>query len=88
MNGERIKANLHGNNLQFPVLKPDKVHKKLSVTCLDYLRSGGLRPENTVLQHEEDEELIYGFEEAAAFEKHDKEADGYNYQEASSAIPS
>jgi ankyrin repeat protein len=82
LNGERISVDMYGHTPQFPVLNPDKVHKKLSVICLDYLRSGGLRLEKTVLQHERDENSAHDCNGGAAFDSRDKEAERYNYQEA------
>lgn len=68
LNKERGSAVVNDNNPQFPVLDRECVHKKLSVICMDYLRSGVLRA------NQSDKDFIPGIP--------GKDGDGFKYQEA------
>jgi ankyrin repeat protein len=59
---------------QFPVLNPDNVHKKLTMICLDYLKSGVLRPENVSEKDKKDG--------PPSDNNDDDEIEQYDYQEA------
>jgi ankyrin repeat protein len=82
LNAERIGGGIKGNTLQFPALNPDIVHKKLSVICMDYLRSGGLRVDKDDVQSRAGKDSINDRKGFTSFDKPEKEDDGYNYQEA------
>ncbi|RDL32415.1 Ankyrin [Venustampulla echinocandica] len=71
LNKERVDM---GHASQFPVLNPDEVHKKLTISCLDYLTSGVLRVEKSIEQHKKDDN--------STDDNNDKENDQYDYQEA------
>jgi ankyrin repeat protein len=74
LNNERTIGHLDGLTPQFPVLNPDKVHKKMSIICLDYLRSGSLRLDEANVQQ--------GRDESSALGRSDKKSGRYNYQES------
>jgi len=82
LNAERIGGGSKGNILQFPVLNPNIVHKKLSVVCMDYLRSGGLRVDKDDVQSRAGEDSTNDRKGFTSCDKPEKEDDGYNYQEA------
>ncbi len=81
LNSERSNV---GTAPQFPVMNPAKVNKRLSLTCMEYLRAGGLRG------HDDDLQLIAAAIPAKnlyPFYIKDEETDGYNYQEAKLRYP-
>lgn len=82
LNAERIGGGIKGNTLQFPVLSPDIVHKKLSVICMDYLRSGGLRVGKDDDQSRAGKDSANDRKGFSSFDRPEKENDEYNYQEA------
>ncbi|TVY33699.1 Ankyrin [Lachnellula occidentalis] len=62
LNKERVQYEHPGQTAQFPVLDGERVHNKLSVACLDYLRSGALRLENN--QNSQDDASCFNYQEA------------------------
>jgi ankyrin repeat protein len=82
LNAERIGGGTKGNTLQFPALNPDVAHKKLSVICMDYLRSGGLRVDKDDVQSRAGKDSAKDRKGFTPFDTPEKEGDGYNYQEA------
>lgn len=84
LNSNRVNVDTHCITPQFPVLRPGKVHKKLSITCMDYLRSGGLKAQKEDEQSGKstDSAIITSF-----FDNQEKGDDGYNYQEAKLRFP-
>ncbi|KAH8648295.1 ankyrin repeat-containing domain protein [Tricladium varicosporioides] len=70
---------------QFPILNVHDVHKRLSIACLDYLRSGSLRPENAVPKQKRVDDSFLGRRMAPA--KDITSEDGYDYQEAKLRYP-
>jgi ankyrin repeat protein len=87
LNSERIGGGIKGNALQFPALNPDIVHKKLSVICMDYLRSGGLRADKDDVQSRAGKDSVNDRKGLILFDTPEKEDDGYNYQEAKLRYP-
>ncbi|KAF4634858.1 hypothetical protein G7Y89_g3236 [Cudoniella acicularis] len=71
---------------QFPVLDPDQVHRRLSVICLDYLKSGGLRVEKAVVPQKRGDDSA-SIDLLTSLDNYDKEADKYDYQEAKLRYP-
>jgi ankyrin repeat protein len=84
LNGERANIDLHDNTPQFPVLKPDNIHKSLSVVCMNYLRAGGLKVHNDDIHSGAVEKST---KQHHPFDDTPKETDGYNYQEAKLRYP-
>jgi ankyrin repeat protein len=78
LNGDRATNQLNAKTLQFPVLNPDEVHKRLSVLCMEYLRAGALR----VHSRDVHSEATKPAKKYDYFDDTPKETDGYNYQEA------
>ncbi|RDW87374.1 ankyrin-1 [Coleophoma crateriformis] len=87
LNGDRVNADMDDKTVQFPVLNPNKAHRRLSTICLDYLRSGGLRMRNAFIPSKQDNGTTYPSARSAFFETQNKEADGYDYQEAKLHYP-
>jgi len=65
---------------QFPVLNPENVHKKLTIICLDYLRSGVLRPESVSEKDSKDDRSKEGSND-------EEEIEPYDYREAKLRYP-
>ncbi|KAE9375050.1 ankyrin [Stipitochalara longipes BDJ] len=86
LNCDRVEVNSHSSTAQFPVLTPNHVHKKLSIICMDYLRSGGLRV------HDDDMATRATTEAkprrlARFLDNEILETDGYSYQDAKLRYP-
>jgi ankyrin repeat protein len=86
LDGERTKVKMNTNDPQFPVLSTEKVHKRLSIICIDYLRAGGLRVYNDN-SHTKTRTVFATDDELYSYFDKDKETDGYNYQEAKLRYP-
>jgi ankyrin repeat protein len=79
LNRERTKLGKESSIPQFPVLNTNNVHKKLSIVCLDYLESGGLRLEKEIIQP--DRRSLHNWEwDRVLLQKNKVDRD--NYQEA------
>ncbi|KAH6665101.1 ankyrin repeat-containing domain protein [Halenospora varia] len=85
LDGDRAKVK-DSRIPQFPILNAHDVHKRLTIICLDYLRSGSLRPENAVPKQKRVDDNSY-FGRRAALAKDITSADGYDYQEAKLRYP-
>ncbi|KAF4636184.1 hypothetical protein G7Y89_g1908 [Cudoniella acicularis] len=83
LNKERVQYENPGQTTQFPVLDPERVHNKLSVACLDYLRSGALRLENN--QNSQGDASCLQWPSRS--DRRNKKKEKSNYQEAKLRYP-